>query len=552
MKDQGFYQLLSVGLFVALLMCFVSCQKDKKQIFEDAKQATVTIYTFDEYGAPAGSGSGFFINEKGVGVTNYHVLQGCVKAIVITKNKQEFEIDSVLVSDKKKDIIKFSIKNPNNKKFGYLKFAKGELNQGDVVYNVSSPLGLEQTIAEGIISAIRTDSHGEVIQISAPISEGSSGSAILNENGEVIAVSTYIYKHGQNLNFGVKLNDEIINSISNNDFDKSNRKFNRKENYVIMNCRSSNNPNIILHALEFKKDATVAYMSFTNLDILSGETTSIWAELNKENEGYYLLDRNSDKRYYIVSSTIGDSKETGTEVSLASSYRFKLTFPPINSPEELDKIDIIEGKKKGSRFEDINIAEYRTNLLYDEDSYNKNYGYLCMQEGDLDYAFSIFAHILDENPEDEEALNAMGIISLVQDNNKDAFEFFSESIEQHPNSTTGLKNRVAYYELLGNHTEALKDMNKVIAIDGTDPENYIQRAAIYQALEQSDKAILDLTEALKSPDYKEDGNIYYMRAYLYALNREYKNANADLRIAYKYADNKELEQLISELYQAIP
>ena len=46
--------MLSIILF--------GCKKDKKQIFEDAKQATVTIYTFDEYGAPAGSGSGFFID----------------------------------------------------------------------------------------------------------------------------------------------------------------------------------------------------------------------------------------------------------------------------------------------------------------------------------------------------------------------------------------------------------------------------------------------------------------------------------------------------------
>ncbi len=476
----------TLNFVVILLLSIISvaCKKDKKQIFEDAKQATVTIYTFDEYGAPAGSGSGFFIDDKGTGITNYHVLQNSVKAIAKTADEQEFEIDSVLISDKKKDIIKFTLKNPENKKFKYLTFGNGELNQGDVVFNVSSPLGLDQTVSEGIISAMRTDSHGDVIQISAPISEGSSGSAILDSNGDVIAVSTFIYKRGQNINFGVKLDEEILNNITNNDFDKSNKKFNSKDNYVIINSRSSNNPHIILHALEFKKDATIAYMSFTNLDISEGEKTNIWVELNKEDNGFYLLDQNSGKKYYIVSSTIGDSRENGTEVPLASSYRFKLTFPPVKTPGDLEKIDIIEGKKKkGWKFEDINLADYRTALLYDEESYNKNYGYLCMHEGELDYASAVFASILEENPEDEEALNAMGIISLVQDNNKDALEFFSESIEQHPNSTTGLKNRAAYYEMQGNLKEALKDLNKVVSIDGSNPDNYLLRSSVYGKME---------------------------------------------------------------------
>ena len=545
------YQIF--GILLVFLVGFVSCKKDKKQIFEEAKQATVTIYTFDEYGAPAGSASGFFIDNKGTGITNYHVLQNSVKAIAKTHDEQEFEIDSVLVSDRKKDIIKFTLKNPENKKFKYLTFGKSELNQGDIVFNVSSPLGFEQTVSEGIISAMRTDSHGDVIQISAPISEGSSGSAILDENGNVIAVSTFIYKRGQNLNFGVKLDDDILKGITNNDFDKSNKKFNSKDNYVIINTRSSNNPHIILHALEFKKDATIAYMSYTNLDISEGEKTNIWVDLNKEDDGFYLLDQNSDKKYYIVSSTIGDSRENGTEVPLASSYRFKLTFPPIKTPGDLEKIDIIEGKKKkGWKFEDINLTDYRNALLYDEESYNKNYGYLCMHEGELDYALAIFSSILEENPEDEEALNAMGIISLVQDNNKDALEFFSEAIEQHPNSTTGLKNRAAYYEMQGSLKEALQDLNKVVSIDGGNPDNYLLRSSLHGKMENWDSAIKDISKALESPDYSEDGSVYYLRAYLYALSKNWSKANEDLRTAYKYADDKYLEKLISDLYAAIP
>ncbi|MCH5175070.1 MAG: trypsin-like peptidase domain-containing protein [Prevotellaceae bacterium] len=545
--------ILQISTLVIVPFLLFACKKDKKQIFEDAKQATVTIYTFDEYGAPAGNASGFFIDKNGTGITNYHVLHKSVKAIVKTADNQEFEIDSVLVSDRKKDIIKFKVKNPNNKKFKYLTFSKTEINQGDAIYNVSSPLGLEQTVSEGIISAIRSDSHGDIIQVSAPISEGSSGSAILNQDGDVIAVSTYTYKKGQNLNFGVKLDEEILGSITSNDFDKSNKKFNSKDNYVIINSRSTNNPSVILHALEFKKDATIAYLSYTNLDISEGEKTYIWVNLNKKDNGFYLLDLNTDKKYYIVSSTIGDSRENGTEVPLASSYRFKLTFPPIKKPSELETIDIVEGKsKKGWKFEDINLSDYRTALLYDEESYNKNYGYLCMHDGDLDNASYVFLSILEDNPEDEEALNALGIIALVEGNNKDALDYFTEAVEQHPNSVTGLKNRAAYYSLQEDYNEALKDLNHVVSIEGNNPENYLLRYSLYSKMEKWNLAIKDLNEVLKSSDYSEDGNIYYLRAYLYALTQNWKNANEDLRTAYKYADNKELEKMITELYQAIP
>ncbi len=69
---------------------------------------------------------------------------------------------------------------------------------------VGSPMGLEQTISEGIVSAVREIPNlGKIFQISAPISSGSSGSPVINMKGEVIGVATFQFIKGQNLNFAV-------------------------------------------------------------------------------------------------------------------------------------------------------------------------------------------------------------------------------------------------------------------------------------------------------------------------------------------------------------
>ena len=86
---------------VSTLIVLNSCKKDVKTIINDTKEASFIIYTFDEFGSPSGSGSGFFIDSDGTGITNYHVLNGAVKALIRMNDSTEVEIDKVLASDEK-------------------------------------------------------------------------------------------------------------------------------------------------------------------------------------------------------------------------------------------------------------------------------------------------------------------------------------------------------------------------------------------------------------------------------------------------------------------
>lgn len=532
------------------LACVISsCKKDVKTIINDTKESSFIIYTFDEFGSPSGSGSGFFIDSDGTGVSNYHVLNGAVKALIRMNDSTEVEIDKVLASDEKWDIVKFSVKNQDQKKFNYLKFADKKPEQGDKVYNISAPMGLEQTVSDGLVSSIRKDSHGDVLQITAPISPGSSGSAILNEDGDVIAVATFYRQGGQNLNFGVTIDKDRLASLKDNPFDKKNKSFNSKDNFVILNIPEEHNGNVTLHALEFKKDATIAYLSYTNLDLQNSQM-SIWCELGKNDEGFMIKDINSSRKYYVTSSTIGINKKNGTEVPLASNYKFKVFFPVIK--DKLRKIDITYGHtSRGWAFTNIDLDKYREKVVYDVASYTKEYAYSTMQQGDLNTATSIFTSILEEDPEDMASLNAMGIISAALDNKSDANFYFSKAIECHPNNTLGYINRCQLYKAQNDLQNALSDINSAINIDPAQPDNYVVRGMLYAQLEQWADAIKDLTKAIDTDDFKTDAMAYYYRALCFASSGDVVSARKDVQTSYNLTNEPEMEQALQALWQKL-
>ena len=86
MKTKSLFMSLAMVIIIPL----TSCKKDLKDIIAETKQATCTVYTYDEYGSPSGSGSGFFIDENGTAITNFHVLDGSTKAVIKTEDGVEY------------------------------------------------------------------------------------------------------------------------------------------------------------------------------------------------------------------------------------------------------------------------------------------------------------------------------------------------------------------------------------------------------------------------------------------------------------------------------
>ena len=531
---------------VCLTIVLSSCKMTLKDIVKEAEQATFVIYTYDEYGTPKGIGSGFFIDKEGTGITNYHVLDGAVKAVLKTSDEEKYEINQVIASDRKWDIAKFTIRNDKNKTFNYLKFSNKEIEKGDQVYNISSPMGLEASVSEGIVSSLRSDGqHGNIIQVTAPISSGSSGSALLDKDGKVFAVATFKYNQGESLNFGVAINEEKLDMLEENEFAKRNSKFNRKDNFIILNVSNSGDQNVVLNALEFKDDATIAYFSYTNLD-MSADHMLIWTKLGEGDKGFLIHDLDNNKKYYITSSSIGTDKDNGTSVPLASNYKFKVFFPPIKDIPS--NIDIVEGyEPKSWQFRNICIDEYKDNWEIDMNAYQKEYAYSNMHEGHLADAENLFLAMLDEDPEDLQALNAMGIISFVLENYSNAEVYFTRAIEAHPNNSTGYLNRSQIYQLRGDNQLALRDLTQAVN-NSAQPDDYYKRALLYIKLKEWEKAEKDLDKVIKTEDFKRDAEPYVYRAICKAQQRKRQAACKDIEVAYNLTNDKELEDMLQKMW----
>lgn len=148
-------------------------------------------------------GSGFFINREGYIVTNKHVLPDNTSAEIKTANGKIFKILQIARDDTDGDLA-IAATNATPQESNPVTINATLPQSGEKIIVIGSPLGLEQTVSDGIVSAIRQNQNGvNYIQITAPVSPGNSGGPLLNMRGEVIGVATFQYRTGQNLNFCV-------------------------------------------------------------------------------------------------------------------------------------------------------------------------------------------------------------------------------------------------------------------------------------------------------------------------------------------------------------
>ena len=174
-------------------------------IYARCSPAVFYLEVFDADGTALGQGSGFFIASDGTAVTNYHVVVGAHSAKITTADTETvYDVEGIYDFSELDD---WAIIKVNGSGFPYLqRGAASTIVGGAAVYAIGSPLGLKNTITQGIISnPSRLDAGTTYIQTSTPISPGSSGGALINQYGEVIGIISAFFTGGQNLNLALPL-----------------------------------------------------------------------------------------------------------------------------------------------------------------------------------------------------------------------------------------------------------------------------------------------------------------------------------------------------------
>ena len=306
---------------------------------------------------------------------------------------------------------------------------------------------------------------------------------------------------------------------------------------------------IILNAIEFGKTSTTLYLSYTNLNLLTnGSNYYVWCELNEKDSGFTIVDLDSGKDYYVTSSTLGVDKDHGTQIDLASTVKFKVYFPVIK--DNVKQISIYGcGKDDGRwQFMDINLEKYKEKINVNFEDYNRDYALATLRNGEWNEAQEILTELIENNPNDMIALNTLGILSYVADNNSDAIYYFSEAIAKNPNSELAYVNRFAVYKYQKNYPPAIEDITKAIILNPDQPDNFVYRAILYIDMEDWKNAKEDLEKAIASKDFKKDAMIYYYRIYANAHLENWEEACKDIYIAYNLTNDKDLENELQGLW----
>ncbi len=195
------YRAVFTSLFVCLSVVSIARAQSARQIAQNTFPSVVLLVMEDANGQPVSLGSGFFVLDDVI-ATNRHVITGAVRGYAkLVGQKTKYDVAGIVGIDPARDLALLALRGVSAPSLPL--GDSGQVAVGDEVYAIGNPQGLEGTFSQGIVSSIRKIGSDTLLQITAPISPGSSGGPVLNAQGEVIGVAVAAFKVGQNLNFAI-------------------------------------------------------------------------------------------------------------------------------------------------------------------------------------------------------------------------------------------------------------------------------------------------------------------------------------------------------------
>lgn len=476
------------------LLCFnllfifsSSAMAQFSSLVANVEKAVFQIQTYNEFGLNEGSGTGFFIDSKGTGLTAYHVLEESKFAFIKDYKGRAFRIKEVTRVNEKADLAEFTIESANII-FPFIPMSTSIPLKGSDVFTIGFPENFERVVTKGIISATQVKGGETIIQTSTPISHGSSGGPLLNMQGEAIGVMSYFITDGQNLNFASAMGSRS-RMTKDAAFDMMS---DAKGSYFFINQTCKADPNLHLVSIERTDSSTVFNLVFSNISIAFGDGAFIYCTTENRNQTFHINDYAAIQRYYLQETTLAESMEEASPIKMGNVKMFKLIFDKM---PELTTFDLKEGMPGGDWsfnqltlpkqqvltkdiFEDL-LKEHLFLPAYDikyeryEDAIDSLQNYRkCFPANERLERFSAIAYFENQDYDSSAACLERALVYLPEQNSLYA-DLYEVEMKR------------------GNTEKALEAIEKAIELEPTYIEYYLFRARAHDKMQNRAAAIVD-------------------------------------------------------------
>ena len=474
---------------VTLFFCFsvflpALAQEQLPEIVQKVEPSTVVILTYDKDGNNIGQGSGFFISQSGDIITNKHVLDGVHRAEVKTAKGKVYPIMMIVAKDKEADIIRASVNIPLESVHP-LSVSSSIPKVGERVAVIGSPLGLEQTVSDGIVSAVREiPTFGKIYQITAPLSPGSSGSPVVNMKGEVIGVATFQLAEGQNLNFA--LPGERIAKL----------KTEKGKTLTEWNTRKN-------------EDSLTSAEGLYNSGLIF-----LWAGDYEESLPYFEKAIEIDPHYAKAYFQIGYcNANLGRYPEAIDAFKQAIRIKP-DYAEAYYNLGVAYGKL-GRNTEAIDAYKQAIHIKLDYVEAHNNLGFAFANLGRYPEAIDAFKQAISIKPDYAEAYNNLGVAYGKLGRNTEEINAYKQAIRIKPDDAEAHYNLGRAYVLLGRNSEAIDAFKQAIRIKPDIAEAHYNLGLVFANLGRNPEAINAYKQAIRiKPD---DAEAHYSLGRAYVL-----------------------------------
>jgi tetratricopeptide (TPR) repeat protein len=431
------------------------------------KPSAVAIETFDSRGEKLSRGSGFFIGSDRV-VTNRHVIENAYRAEVHSYNGSVYPVKGVIAVDAEGDLALLRVDAPPNQVRPLL-LDRTSPQEGESVVVIGNPFGLEGSVTNGIVSAVRDiPTFGRIIQITAPISPGSSGSPVVNMQGQVIGVATLQITGGQSVNFAIpserisQLQGGALLSLS----DLVAATGRNKRAKAVQSFRDG---------LSFlsKDDCEKALPYFEKAVEADGNYAEAWAQAGfcKEKLGRHAEAIDASKR----AVNLRPSSESFFNIGLANyylkqhreaveNYRQAIRLDPYNAADAYYALGLAY-RDWGRPDDEIQAYKQAIRLRSDYTSAYERLGSRYLKSKKYPEAIEVFKQLTALKPGDANAPNNMGEAYLESGRFPEAVEAFRQAIRLKPDFGRAYYNLGKSHLATGNRDGAIEQYNILQNLD---------------------------------------------------------------------------------------